>query len=113
MSARPRRTGRPKASDLELHEDFAASEHRSYHASADGIRLVEVVQSSSSKRQKVAPKDIDDTYGDWIPVEEPHPDVADDGEVPPVMRDPEAAGKRKRYDSSVSQMLYSVYESSS
>lgn len=111
MHGHPRRAGRPAANALHLHSHSEDYSIQAFYPSADGSRVVEVASaevasSSLNKRRKVVPADIDDTYGSWVPGGDEGATHGDNEEAPQVapqvLGDPGAAGKRKRYESSVS-----------
>lgn len=98
--------GCPKVNTFVLDAEPSTECSCGYSASLDGNCLAELVELSQSKWRKVGPQDIDDSYGDWIPANN-ETEVEEDKGTPPVIHDPQAAGKWTWYEQrSVSSSPY-------
>jgi predicted RNA-binding Zn-ribbon protein involved in translation (DUF1610 family) len=89
-------------------EDLTAD--RAVFSSADGRRLTQVAYNIGPKKRRIEPSDLADPYGDWDPLPEgdegwvggEYDELGDDEEI-----DSATGAKRKRYQSSVSLVLFS------
>ncbi|KAJ6455636.1 hypothetical protein C8R47DRAFT_1228133 [Mycena vitilis] len=72
-----------------------------FHVSTDGRRAVRQGINVGVKKRRVAPSDLVDTYGDWMPLHGDADDIRTGLDDNDGQEDPSASGeKRKRYESS-------------
>lgn len=106
MHSSSRGPGRPRAYAVTLDADSAIPTTHGFFTSDDSNRVLKVVQPSGAKRRRVLPQDVDEAYGDWVLVHDAEGDDRGAAPVASVISDAEAAGKRKKYESSVSRFSY-------
>ncbi|KAJ7756766.1 hypothetical protein DFH07DRAFT_958903 [Mycena maculata] len=93
------------------HGQSTRSADRGIYISADGQRRQEELLNVSHKKRRLEPRQLDDTYGEWVPVPEEGYEVTDNldsqsnpfNNVGPVPESPRSR-KRKDYASSEDPM---------